>query len=331
MSRRVAVGIVVLVIAVAAVVVLLRNRTASAPASNGGSPSLPLTIAQAGDFYLYAPLYIAVDQGFFSRRGANVTIVSTGGDEKTWAAVLSGDAQFGIADPTFVAIAAQRGQAGKILATIVNGVPFWGITKNPRVPTIESGAGLNGFSVATFPSPSTAYTLQKQMFDSAKIAPNIRQGGFGTLLALVESNQADIALELEPNVSQALTKGYRIVYSLAALYGDFTITGLTATPDYLRANPAAATAVVRGLADAMTFLHERPDEATAILAKRFPEISRDVADAALRRVLAAGVIPRAPSVSKEAWEKALRLRVDAGDLKPPPDAMTFIDNSFAVK
>jgi NitT/TauT family transport system substrate-binding protein len=257
--------------------------------------------------------------------------VGTGGDEKTWAAVIGGSAQFGVADPTFIAIASQRGQPGKIVSTLVNGVPFWGITKNPQVPMVKTAADLKGFTVATFPSPSTAYTLQRRMFEQAKMQPAIREGGFGTLLSLVESNQADIALELEPNVSQALTRGYRIVYSLADIYGDFTITGLTTSPDYIGKNPEVVRGAVQALGEAMIFLHTYPDEATLILAKRFPEINRDVAAAALKRVLAAGIIPRAPKVDRAAWEKALQLRIDAGEVKKPADAMEFVDNTFAGK
>jgi NitT/TauT family transport system substrate-binding protein len=87
-----------------------------------------ITIAQAGDFFLYAPFYVAVDAKIFEKKGYDVKIISTGGDEKTWAAVLSNSAQFGIADPSFIAISNQNGQPGKVIASIVNGVPFWGIT-----------------------------------------------------------------------------------------------------------------------------------------------------------------------------------------------------------
>jgi len=138
MKRRIALAAIILVVVVVASLVLMRQRFPESTPSSTGSPPVPVTIAQAGDFYLYAPLYIAQDRGFFAKRGAKVTIVSTGGDEKTWAAVLSGDAQFGVADPTFIAIASQRGQAGKIIATVVNGVPFWGITKNPQVSGVRS-------------------------------------------------------------------------------------------------------------------------------------------------------------------------------------------------
>ena len=288
-----------------------------------------VTIAQAGDFYLYAPLYVAADKGFFANNGLDVSIVSTGGDEKTWAAVISKNAQFGVADPTFIAIASQRGQPGKIISTIVNGVPFWGITKNATIPVIHKPSELGGYTIATFPSPSTAYTLQRRMFELGGLSPRIREGAFGSLLALVESGQADVALELEPNVSQAVENGYRIVYSLSDLYGDFTITGLTTTPDYIKNNRQEVTATVKAIRESLTFLHERPDESADLLAKRFPEVRRQVAIAALHRVLAAGIIPRRTDVVEDAWRKALQLRIDAGDVKQSGNAMDYVDNSFS--
>src|SRR5213594_3412429 len=179
MKKTSLITVAAIVVVIGALLSLLFLRSPRQPTPANGNASVAVTIAQAGDFYLYAPLYIAIDQGFFQKRGANVRIVSTGGDEKTWAAVIGGDAQFGVADPTFIAIASQRGQPGKILATIVNGVPFWGITKKPKVPVITSPSAHNGFVVATFPSPSTAYTLQKEMFERAGITPHIREGAFG--------------------------------------------------------------------------------------------------------------------------------------------------------
>lgn len=289
-----------------------------------------ITIAQAGDFYLYAPLYVAADRGFFSDRGLDVSIVSTGGDEKTWAAVISGSAEFGVADPTFIAIASQRGRAGKIVATIVNGVPFWGISKNPAVQSITKPSELNGYRVATFPAPSTAYTLQKRMFEMGNLSPNIREGAFGTLLSLLESSQADIALELEPNVSQATAKGYRIVYALADVYGDFTITGLTTTPDFISKHRDTVAAVVGAINQSLTSIYTDRDETIRVLQKRFPEIAPSVARSALDRVLAANIIPKNATVQPDAWHKAIQLRIDSGDLRAGVDEAQFIDNSFAL-
>ena len=323
--------IVLAAIATVLVVVaaILYRKPATDDRAAGSSQKQSVTIAQAGDFYLYAPLYIALDKGFFAANGLDVSIVSTGGDEKTWAAVIAGSAQFGVADPTFIVIASQRGQPGRIISTIVNGVPFWGITKNKAIPVINRPSELNGYAVATFPSPSTAFTLQRRMFEMGGIPPKIRQGGFGTLMALVESGQADIALELEPNVSQAVEGGYRIVYSLADIYGDFTITGLTSTPAYIKNNPQAVTGLVNAIRQSLVYLREHPEESADLLSKRFPEVKREVAVAALRRVLASGIIPKQPEVVEAAWRKALQLRIDAGDVKATPNPMEYVDNTFA--
>jgi len=49
-----------------------------------------ITIAQYGEVFWYAPVYVTFAEGFFADEGLDVTFVSTGGDEKTWAALVSG-------------------------------------------------------------------------------------------------------------------------------------------------------------------------------------------------------------------------------------------------
>lgn len=290
-----------------------------------------ITIAQAGDFFLYAPLYVAQETGAFERHGLRVQITNTGGDEKTWAALLSGDAQFGVADPTFVAVSAARGQPGRVVASIVNGVPFWGITMRDNIQEIKSPQELNGYSVATFPSPSTAYTLQARMFREAGLEPNIRQGAFGTLLPILRAKQADIALELEPNVSQAVRQGARVLYSLNSQYGDFAMTGLTTTPQFISTNSEVVQDVVCSINDALRYIREDRQGTLRILRARFPEINQSVAALALERVQASGIIPKSPVISEGAWKAAIDLRIECGDLQPSLSAAGLVDNSFAER
>jgi len=290
-----------------------------------------ITIAQAGDFFLYAPLYVAVDAKIFEKKGYDVKIISTGGDEKTWAAVLSNSAQFGIADPSFIAISNQNGQPGKVIASIVNGVPFWGITFRDDIPTFDSLIEIKNYKIATFPAPSTAYSLQKKMFLDLGLKPNIREGAFGTIIAMLKSNQADIGLELEPNVSQSLKNGAHIVYSLAKIYGDFAITGLTVSPNTIQDNPKLVQNIVDGLQESLSFIHDNRDSTLSILHRRFPEIDLQVAEEALNRVLNENIIPDNLLINDDAWDKAVTLRKDIGDLKEVKDFGTYVNNSFAKK
>lgn len=286
-------------------------------------------VAQFADFFLYMPLYLAEGKGFFKDQGLSVTITSTGGDDKTFAAVISGDVHFGIADPTFVAIARAKGQPGKVIASIVNGVPFWGVTKNSEVPEIENPKQLEGFTVATFPSPSTAFTLQKQMFETAGLKPQIRQAAFGALLPLLEAGAVDIALELEPNVSTAVKQGARVVYSMAEMYGDFAITGVTTRETLIAENPDLVQKFVNAIQQAESYAHANPAATADFALKRFPNLDPGIVAQALKRVIDSKTLPRNTVVSTAAWEKACQLRVDAGDL-PAIDAAA-LDNTFAQK
>ncbi len=288
-----------------------------------------VVIAQAGDFFLYAPLYEAIDGGYFADEGLDVSLITTGGDEKTWAAVISGNASFGVADPTFVAISDVRGVPGRVIGGIVNGVPFWGVTFRKDIKPFSSKKGLNDYTVGTFAAPSTAYTLQREMFLDAGKEPRIREGAFGTLISMLRSKQVDIALELEPNVSQVVADGGTVVYSMADIYGNFAITGLTATPDYLDKHSQIAQKVADGIQRALNAIHQDRPKTLSHLAKRFPEIDRDVAKAALNRVIAADIIPRSLLISEDAWNKAIKLRAKAADLNAPKSFSSYVDCSFA--
>lgn len=288
-----------------------------------------VTVAQVGEFFVYMPLYIAESKGFFRGEALEVTIINTGGDEKSVAAVISGNADFGVGDPTFAAIAGIQGQDVKVIASVLNGVPFWGVTKNPKVPEITSPSQLNGFSVATFPAPSTAYTLQSQMFRNGGLQPNIKQAQFGALLPLLDTGAVDIVLELEPNVSTAVAEGARVVYALANTFGDFAMTGVTVSQKTLTEKRGTVERFVRALNRAEAFAHEHPEEAITIAQAKFSMIDPKIAADALRRMLASGTYPKNAIISPEAWQKAIQLRVDAKEIPSVEAAQPFLDSSLA--
>lgn len=290
-----------------------------------------ITIAQAYEVFLYAPLYVAEEQGFFEKQGLDVNITTAGGDEKSFAALLSGDAQFAVGDPTFVAVSGEKGQPGKVVAAVLRGVPFWGVAKKADIPTISDPSGLNGYRVATFPSPSTAYTLQSNMFRAANLPPNLREGAPGALFPLLEAGTADIALELEPNVSTGIRNGYHVVYSLNDYYPEFAITGLTALPEYVEQNPETTQKVVNALQDAMEYIRSNPSEVADFLITKFPDVPRDIAESAVQNMITAGVFPNDTVITKAGWDAAIQARLDVGDLKSAAPFETYVITSFSER
>ncbi len=136
---------------------------------NKSTKTTPITIAQFGHVFLYMPLYVAQDRGFFTEEGLNANFVSTGGDEKTFTAVSAGNAQFGVSDPVFAAIARERGQGGKVVASIVTGTPFWIITYKNDIKPVKAPTELKG------PAAGRVYRAIDILFGAERAVAKSRQ------------------------------------------------------------------------------------------------------------------------------------------------------------
>lgn len=306
--------IFVALIAVVGLAVFMLKPFQTKPVDNGKALA-EVTVAQVGEFFIYLPLYYAEERGFFERNGLKVKLVSSGGDEKSVAAVISGTADFGVGDPTFAAIAKEKGQDVRVIASVVNGVPFWGISKRSDLKPITDPKQLAGLKVATFPKPSTAYVLQEEMFEEGGLKPSIVQAQFGALLPLLETRAADVVLELEPNVSTAEANGAKVLYSMAAAYPDFAITGVTVSGKMIRDKPTLVSAFSLAMDQAMKAAHSNPADVVAMAKARFPNLPPAVVESAVRRMLQSNTFPQSAATSESGWQKAIALRLDSGDLK----------------
>ena len=111
--------------------------------------------------------------------------------------------------------------------------------------------------------------------------------------------------------------------------GNFAITGLTVTPAFLAKHPHVAQKVANGLQKALNSIRTDREKALVLLVKRFPEIDRSVAKVALDRVIADNILPHSLQINEDAWNKAIRLRLDLGDLKDPKQFTSYVNNRFA--
>lgn len=308
------------------------DKTKSSTTSSGAVKQR-ITIAQFGHVFLYMPLYVAVKNKYFEDEGLEVKLVSTGGDEKTFTAVSTGNAQFGVADPVFTAVARERGQGGKVVASVVRGVPFWVLTFNEKIQPFDSPTGFSGYKIAAYTAPSTSYAVMKKLLqnDGKPVNGTIVQGAFGSLIPMLKANQADMAMDIEPMVSIAVKNGARVVYSPANELGDFAFTGLTVSDEYHDKNPQTIKKVVRALAKAMQFIHGDQTGAVKVACEEFPEVPPDVVKEGIKRLVEQGTIPASPQLSEKAWEAAIALRREIGDLKGEGSFADNVDPNFAAE
>jgi NitT/TauT family transport system substrate-binding protein len=311
------------------------NQRETPPTSPSPSPQLTnITVAHWGQekILIYLPLYVAMDGGFFKQQGLNVTLKYSGNDDQVFATVISGQAQFGVGDPTFTAISREKGGTGKVVATLVGAVANWGVTNKQSISEINDPHQLDGLRVTSFPSPSTTFTILSEIKKTLNLQRmNIKQLAFGTEFGALERGDADLAIMLEPQASVAESKGYRVVWSVAKYYGPFALTGVTTTDEMIKNNPDQVQRMVNGIQAALDYIRSNPDRTLEIAAQNFPTLDRTVVKNAIARMTQDASIPADARITTEAWKKTLTVRNKMGDLQSVEKGMEAVDNTFAEK
>src|SRR5258708_6515614 len=119
--------------------------------------SKKVTLSQAFQSMLYLPLYVAIDEGFFTQQGLDLTKETAGAPTVALSAVISGSAQFSIHGPEWTAIAASKGAPVNIIANVVNGAAVW-IATAPDFK-FDGIKDVKGQKVVTGLMPTTSTSL----------------------------------------------------------------------------------------------------------------------------------------------------------------------------
>jgi NitT/TauT family transport system substrate-binding protein len=308
------------------------------PAASAGPTQTveTVTIAQFGKekFLLYLPLYVAMERGLFEKRQVQVKLQFAGNDDQIFASVIRGDALFGVGDPVFAAISREKGGPGKVVALMVQKLGLSGVSQKNRFSFINTTEQLRGLRISSFPSPSTTYTLLSQIlhrYGLTQHSTRIVQTAIGTQLAALEAGQVDIALDLEPAISVAESKGYSVSFLLDTFTEPQAITGLTTLQSTIETRGDLVQKVVSALDEALKLIQTKPFVAHEVAKKLFPTLSDQVIHTAVTRMLHLGVYPDSTKVDDSLWQTTLKTRLESGDLKAPQDTSFTVDNSFAVK
>lgn len=281
---------------------------------------------------LYLPLYVAMEEGLFTKRGLDVDLQFGGNMDQVFATVISGSAQFGVADPVATAFSHDKGGPGKTIAMMLTKLAFSGVTNKDSVQEIKTPQDLDGLRVGSFPEPSTGFTLLNEIKHKNNLKNmTIVQAPIGGQIALLEAGKADLAIDSEPSVSIFEDKGYRVVFSLASMTDSQVITGITTTEDVIKNRPQTVQKIVDGVQEAINLIYNDPEIAYRVSRKLYPNLFDKVIHAAVDRMMSAGMYPRSVVVVDNLWQRTLKTRLDSGELRKPQTTDVAVDNRFAMQ
>ena len=286
-----------------------------------------VVLSQAFQSMLYLPLYVAIDEGFFTQQGLDLTKETAGAPTVALSAVISGSAQFSIHGPEWTAIAASKGAPVDIIANVVNGAAVWIAT----APDFKFGSikDIKGQKVVTGLMPTTSTSLfiklLKENGMDAKTDVDMIQVAIGSEPGPFVAKQADVAVMYEPGLDQAVAKGMKVVLGFPKSYGAYAFSAVTARNDV---DPDTAQRVVNAMEMAMRFMAKEQAKTVEIAKKEFPTLDPMVVEAAVKRMLADGVYPPSVDISADALKVAMDTQIALGNLASQPDYRAFVVKKF---
>lgn len=225
----------------------------------------------------YAPMYVAIEEGYFEDAGIDLTLVTGFGADKTMTAVLTGEADIGFmgsestiytyvggTEDYVVNFAQLTQRAGNFLVARQPVENFqWSMLKGKNVLGGRAGG---------MPEMVFEYILSKNGIKPAEV--NIDQSiDFGSTAAAFSGGQGEFTVEFEPHATSLEQKGEGyIVASLGEASGYVPYTSFSAKKSYLDKNKETVQAFTNALQKGMDFVKKHtPEEIAKVISPQFPE------------------------------------------------------------
>ena len=230
----------------------------------------------------YAPMYVAIEEGYFAEEGIDLELVTGFGADKTMTAVLTGEADIGFmgcessvytyaggTEDYVVNFAQLTQRAGNFL---VSREPIdifsWDMLKDKDVLGGRAGG---------MPEMVFEYILLKNNIDPATDV-RIDQGiDFGSTAAAFSGGQGDFTVEFEPHATMLEQKGDGyVVASLGEDSGYVPYTSFSAKKSFIENNPETVQAFTNALQKGMDYVNTHtPEEIAKVISPQFAETDLD--------------------------------------------------------
>ena len=287
----------------------------------------------------HAPWFVALEKGFYAKRGLNVTILASGGSADTVRTVGAGGADFGFADIGTMIVAKSRGTPVQAAAQFgyVGSTILWrdeGVIKGIK--------DLEGKSWAISPGQAQWYLMpaycriNKIDFKAIKIqetAAPIQPAALATkktdFIIMFRASNDEVA---ELAASKVGVKLQRVVMKDTGL--DIYGTSLIVKDEDVQKRPEFVRAYVEATLEGLRYARDNQEESLKILLKHKPELEPVLTTLQLKNALTEVFLPVESAqlglgyMKPEIMEKTVRVTNEYFDVGRKVTAKEVFTNQF---
>lgn len=296
-----------------------------------------VTLNEVAHSIFYAPMYVAIEEGYFAEEGIELELVTGFGADKTMASVISGDADIGFMGTESSIYAYTEGSNDHVInfAQLTQRAGNFVVSREPMDSFSYQdmvGKDVLGGRAGGTPEMVFEYTLQQHGVDPSDI--NIDQSiDFGSTAAAFSGGQGDFTIEFEPSATalESSGSGY-VVASLGVDSGYIPYTAFCAKDSYIKNNPDLiqhfTNALQKGLA--YTASHT-PEEIAKVIAPQFADTDLDTLTTIVTRYHEQDTWKEDLILQEDSYQLILDILDSAGVLSGDAPYDALVDNTFAEK
>lgn len=280
-----------------------------------------IKVAEVTHSIFYAPLYVAVENGYFEEEGLDVELVLTSGADKVAAAVLSNDVKIGFAGPESAIYVHENGEKDYL-------VTFAGLTKRDG-QFIVSRKKIDNFSVndlynkeilvgraGGMPSLNFLNGMKNSNVDIKQIDVNTSID-FASLSGTFVSGVGDFVNLFEPNALKLEKQGIGyVVGSIGELSGEMPYTAFYARKSYIDNNTDTINKFNNAINKGLEYVKNHSDEEVAhVIKNQFTDFSEEDIKTIVKRYRDSDSWLDNTSITEESYKNLENIMIDNDLLK----------------
>lgn len=286
----------------------------------------------------YAPLYVAINKGYFEELGIKIELTNGGGADKSMTAVISNQADIGLMGPEAAVYVKLQGSDNYPIVfgqlTKCDGAFLVGRKAEPNFKWTDlAGKEIIGGRKGGMPAMSLEHALR---VNGMTIGTDVNLNydvQFDLITAAFEGGTGDYCTMFEPNASQYEQQGKgHIIASIGKAAGDIPYTCFMATKEYISANPDKVANFMKAIIKAIDFVTESDDgEVADAISASFPTTDRDMLIKAVRNYKDINAFMTNPVMTEANFNNMLDILEESGSIDSRVKFSDIIDNSIIEK
>lgn len=286
----------------------------------------------------YAPMYVALEEGYFEEEGINLELVTGFGADKVMTAVLSGEADIGFMGSEASIYAYNEGANDYVInfAQLTQRAGNFLVARE-EMPDFKwndlRGKTVLGGRKGGMPQMVFEYILKQHGLDPQKDVTINQNIDFGSTAAAFAEGQADYTVEFEPGATTLETsqKGY-VVASLGEDSGYVPYTAFSAKKSYIEKNKETIQGFTNALQKGMDFVQTHtPEEIAKVIEPQFKETDLDTITTIVSRYYEQNTWKEDLIFEKESFELLQNILESADELTKRAPYEELVTTEFAQK